>query len=216
MRLDLDSLRARLPLRDVAWFDSTPSTMIEAARLAGAGCRTGTVVVAEEQSAGQGRHGRNWHSERGTGLYVTIVLRPGLEPGQLRTLTLAIGLAVQEAIHAATGVPCDLRWPNDLLAGGKKCAGILVQNTESAVLAGVGINVNQTAFPPDLSAAATSLRLVSGDDHSREDLLVALLASVDRYCELLEKQGGEAVLRRYAEKGQRHNAKRGGGNATGS
>ena len=215
MRLDLDSLRARLPLRDVVWFDRTPSTMIEAARLAGAGCRTGTVVVAEEQSAGRGRHGRSWHSERGTGLYVSVVLRPGLDPGGLRTLTLAIGLAVGEAIHAATSIQCDLRWPNDVLAGGKKCAGILVQSTESVVIAGIGINVNQTAFPTDL-AAATSLRLVSGVDHSREDLLVALLASVDRYGELLEKQGGEAVLRRYAERAQRHNAKRGGGHATGS
>jgi len=203
MPLDAGSIRARLPGREIVWLDTTASTMTEAACLAAAGCRPGAAVVAEEQTAGQGRHGRSWHSERETGLYVSIVLRPRLEPDSLPVLTLALGLAVQEAIASATDISCNLRWPNDVLAGGKKCAGVLCQTADSAVIAGIGINVNQLAFPPELSALATSLRMVSGRPHSREDLLVELALSVDNYSKLLVEQGADHVLRVYAERARR-------------
>jgi BirA family biotin operon repressor/biotin-[acetyl-CoA-carboxylase] ligase len=203
MPLDAGSIRVRLPGREIVWLDTTASTMTEAARLAAAGCRPGAAVVAEEQTAGQGRHGRSWHSERETGLYVSIVLRPRLEPDSLPVLTLALGLAVQEAIASATDISCNLRWPNDVLAGGKKCAGVLCQTADSAVIAGIGINVNQMAFPPELSALATSLRMVSGRPHSREDLLVELALSVDNYSKLLVEQGADHVLRVYAERARR-------------
>jgi BirA family biotin operon repressor/biotin-[acetyl-CoA-carboxylase] ligase len=203
MPLDVDSLRVRLPRRGIVWLDTAATTMTEAARLAVAGCPAGTFVVAEEQTAGLGRHGRGWQSERETGLYVSIVLRPSLEPDSLPVLTLALGLAVQEAIASATGILCDLRWPNDVLAGGKKCAGILCQTADSAVVAGIGINVNQQAFPPELAASATSLRMISGGPHSREDLLVELARSVDSYANLLVEQGADRVLRLYAERARR-------------
>jgi BirA family biotin operon repressor/biotin-[acetyl-CoA-carboxylase] ligase len=180
MLFDADLVRARVPERDIVWLESTASTMTVAARLAAAGCAPGTVVVAEEQTAGQGRHGRRWHSEKGAGLYVSIVLGKGLPPDSLQSLTLALGLAAREAILLTTGVSCELKWPNDLLVGGRKCAGILVQRTAAAAIAGIGVNVNQTAFPPELEGSATSLRMVAGEVHSREGLLVRLLESVDK------------------------------------
>jgi BirA family biotin operon repressor/biotin-[acetyl-CoA-carboxylase] ligase len=93
---------------------------------------------------------------------------------------LAIGLAAREAIHQATGLACDLKWPNDLLLRGRKCAGILVVRTASAVIAGIGVNVNQSSFPAELAASATSLRMESGVEYCREDLLVYLLAALEK------------------------------------
>jgi BirA family biotin operon repressor/biotin-[acetyl-CoA-carboxylase] ligase len=200
MPLDAGLLRSRLPGRELVYLETTPSTMTEAARLAAAGRPAGAMVVAEQQTAAQGRQGRSWHSEAETGLYVSIVLRPGLGSGPLATLTLALGLAVQEAIAASTGVRCALKWPNDVLAGGKKCAGILCTAAGSAVIAGVGVNVNHDCFPPELADSATSLKMVSGRPHSREDLLVELASSVDRYCRLLVEQGPDRVMRLYTER----------------
>ena len=180
MPFDAELVRARVPDRHLVWLESTESTMTVAARLAAEGCAPGTVVVAEEQTAGQGRHGRRWHSEKGAGLYVSIVLGRELPPESLQSLTLALGLATREAILLATGLACELKWPNDLLIGGRKCAGILVQKTALAVIAGIGVNVNQTGFPPELEESATSLRMVAGQVHSREGLLVRLLESVDK------------------------------------
>jgi BirA family biotin operon repressor/biotin-[acetyl-CoA-carboxylase] ligase len=153
--------------------------MAEAARLAAEGAPHGTVVGADEQTAGQGRMGRRWHSEAGSGLYVSIVLRPK----DAGALTLALGLAVRDAIQAAAGVTCDLRWPNDVLIDEKKCAGILVNFESGAHIAGIGINVNHASFPPELAELATSLRIATGRAHSRELLLAALLEAVDRWLE---------------------------------
>ena len=114
-------------------------------------------------------------------------------------VTLALGLAVTEAILGATGIPCDLRWPNDVMAAGKKCAGILVQLYDDAVIAGIGINVNQTAFPEELKPLATSLRIVSGKEQSRDRLLDHLLDSIDSYLETLAVDGKDAILRMFSE-----------------
>jgi BirA family biotin operon repressor/biotin-[acetyl-CoA-carboxylase] ligase len=105
-----------------------------------------------------------------------------LEPAP--ALTLAIGLATVEAIAEATGIACDLRWPNDVMLDGKKCAGILVQLVDGKAIAGIGINVNHTEFPPDLAAEATSLRIVSGRAFSREAILTSLLPAIERYAAL--------------------------------
>lgn len=198
MPLAIDKVRARLPGREILWLETTASTMTDAARLAPAGCASGTVVVAEEQTAGQGRFGRAWHSERGAGLYPSIVLRLPLAADSVPVLTLALGLATAEAIARATDLACDLRWPNDVLLEGKKCAGILVQAAGDAFIAGIGINVNQTAFPPEIAASATSLRLVSGREHCREDLLERLLRSVDSFVKMLLEGGPEPILRMFS------------------
>jgi BirA family biotin operon repressor/biotin-[acetyl-CoA-carboxylase] ligase len=199
MPLDLALLRSQLPGRRVDWHASIGSTMTEASRLAANGAPSGTIVGAEEQTAGQGRHGRVWHSEPGSGLYVSIILRRRFTPVTLPVVTLALGLAAMEAILKATGLACDLRWPNDVLINGKKCAGILTVLESSAIIAGVGINVNHSSFPEELSAIATSLRVASGETQSRERLLMELLASVDSYCDLLETHGREAVIEAFAQ-----------------
>jgi BirA family biotin operon repressor/biotin-[acetyl-CoA-carboxylase] ligase len=199
MPLDLARLRARLPGRRIVWFETAGSTMTEAARLAAGGSPSGTVIVAEEQLAGQGRHGRSWISERESGLYLSLILRPSLPQDSVPVLALALALAAQDAIANATGILCDLRWPNDVIAEGRKCGGILVQLHDGVFVAGIGINVNQTSFPPELSAVATSLRLVSGRSHSREDLLANLVEAVDDFCRTLSEDGKDELLRLYAE-----------------
>jgi BirA family biotin operon repressor/biotin-[acetyl-CoA-carboxylase] ligase len=178
MRLDADWVRRQFPGREIHWFDTIGSTMTEAARLAAAGAPEGTVVGADEQTGGVGRHGHSWHSEPGSGLYVSIVLRRALA---LPNLTLALGLAAADAITGTTGIECDLRWPNDLLIGPRKCTGILAQLEDTAVVAGIGINVNHDAFPEDIAPLATSLRLASGQVYAREPLLLALLRAIDRW-----------------------------------
>jgi BirA family transcriptional regulator, biotin operon repressor / biotin---[acetyl-CoA-carboxylase] ligase len=202
MDFDLAWLRSQLPDRRIEWHSAIGSTMTEAGRLAAMGAAAGTVVGAEEQTAGQGRHGRSWHSEPGSGLYVSIILRRKFSPATLSVVTLALGLAAREAILKAADLPCDLRWPNDVLIQSKKCAGILTRfessSHSSAIIAGIGINVNHSSFPEELSSIATSLRLASGRCQSRERLLVELLASVDNYCDLLETQGREPVIETFA------------------
>jgi BirA family biotin operon repressor/biotin-[acetyl-CoA-carboxylase] ligase len=195
---DLDSVRSRFPGRRIDWHRTIASTMTEASRLAAQGCDFGTVVGAEEQTAGQGRYGRVWHSEAGAGLYVSIVLHKPACPSVVPMVTLALGLATVEAILKISDLACDLRWPNDLLLQSKKCGGILTQLEGSAIIAGIGINVNHTAFPPELSQLATSLRIASGRVQSRERLLAELLPSIDNFCGLLEAEGREPIVRMFS------------------
>ena len=178
---DADSVRARLPDRRLDWFESLDSTMIEARRA----IVPGRVVGAEEQTAGMGRHGRKWISDAGAGLYVSMIL--AAKP--VAVIMLSLGLATRQAIGCG-----DIRWPNDVLLNGKKCAGVLAQLEGDTIIAGIGINVSQAEFPADLETPATSLRL-EGMQTSREDLLVALIDGVDRYTRLRSDE----VLRQFTE-----------------
>lgn len=161
--------------RPIYWHKSIGSTMVEAARLAAEGCPSGTVVGADEQTAGQGRFGRHWHSAPGDGLYVSFIVRVSHLPAR----TLAAGLAARAAIHETAGIECDLRWPNDLLSRGRKLAGILVNAEPTALVIGIGINLNHQSFPPDLAPIATSLAIECGHPVNRDNLLQALAAEVD-------------------------------------
>lgn len=199
MPFDADHVRALVPGRRILWYPAIDSTMHVAARLAAQGCASRTVVGADEQTAGVGRFGRSWHSEADAGLYFSIVLRLPVPGESLPVVTLALGLAVQEAIAQETGLAADLRWPNDVLLHGKKCCGILTQFNDTAVVAGIGINVNHTSFPDRIAAASISLRMASGREHSRENLLVAVLGSIDGCCHVLVEQGREAILRMFAQ-----------------
>src|SRR5215469_16336241 len=185
-----------LPGRCVEWFQSVYSTMIRAAELAREGCPHGAIVGADEQTAGVGRQGRSWHSKKGEGLYVSIVLRLPVEARALPVVMLALGLAAQEAIVQAASLAPDLRWPNDVLIHGRKCAGVLAQLEGDAIIAGIGINVSQIGFPPGLATPATSL-LVEGARVSREELLAALAGAVDRLCATLLEEGPHAILRMF-------------------
>jgi len=181
------------------------STNTAAMAAAGDGAPEGSVFLAEEQTAGRGRGANSWQSPQSTGIYCSVILRPALPPSEVLVLSLAAGLAVQSAIQQVDSrVTADLKWPNDLLIGGKKVCGILTEmNAEATrvryIVVGIGINVNQASFPKDLPA--TSLRLVTGGESSRVDLAAALLKSLHReYRQLLEDPGArESILRRFAE-----------------
>jgi len=142
--------------------------MKDAAALVQEGAPHGSLVVADEQTAGIGRHGHSWHSGPDGGLYMSMVLRVA-NPGP--ALTMALGLAVQQAVDAVAEVATDLRWPNDVLLNERKLAGIMVQNAGEALIAGIGVNVNQAVFPEDLRAIATSLRVETGREYEKEILL---------------------------------------------
>ena len=145
---------------------------------------------------GHRRHGHSWHSNADAGLYVSIVLRLPMGANALPVVMLALGLAAQEAIAKTSGIAADLRWPNDVMIGGKKCAGILAQLEDGAIVAGIGINVNHEEFPEEIAPLATSLRL-AGAYVEREDLLVALLRAIDDACEMLIAQGTPAILEAF-------------------
>lgn len=158
----------------------------------------GTVIVAEEQTAGQGRLGRSWHSQKGTGLYFSVIVAPPRPNEPQPAVTLAFGLAVQEAIQEVTGLTPDLRWPNDVLIGDRKCAGILVEWQAGKVIAGIGVNVNQTQFPDDIARIATSLRITTGREWSKDELLNSTLGAIATYLSVLRDQGTDAILRLFA------------------
>lgn len=184
LRFDLEGVRARLPGHRVDWLERTPSTMLEAKSPP----IPGRIVVAGEQTSGLGRHGRSWHSPAGQGLYVSAVLPHAPSP----VVMLALGLATREAIRQTTALAPDLRWPNDVLLNSRKCAGVLAQLEGEAIIAGIGINVSQTEFPDNLDA--TSL-LLEGVGATREELLVALILSIDAHLQL---PAGE-ILRRFTQ-----------------
>jgi BirA family biotin operon repressor/biotin-[acetyl-CoA-carboxylase] ligase len=199
MLLNIKQVRSHFPNRELHHFETIDTTMREAASLAAAGAAPGTTVIAEEQTAGQGRHGHTWNSEKSLGLYLSILLRP--KQAAAPTLTMALGLATAEAITAATTLPCDLRWPNDVMVNGKKVAGILAQLTESTAIAGIGINVNHDHFPAELAQEATSLRQeLGGQEQSRERILLELLPAVDRYAALLASRGPDPILELFSNR----------------
>ena len=162
--------------------DSTNTDAMDAAR---GGAPHGSVYLADEQLAGRGRGDHAWHSAAGEGLYVSVLLRPQIPIAMLPLLPLVAGLAAAEAIRAVSGLKVDLRWPNDLLIGPRKAAGILVEahsegNAVGFAVVGIGINVHQRGFAPDLNTAATSLDLEAGRRIPRQPLLVSLLKSLER------------------------------------
>jgi BirA family biotin operon repressor/biotin-[acetyl-CoA-carboxylase] ligase len=145
----------------------------------------GEVFLAEEQTAGRGRGNHKWHSERGTGIYCSVILRPQITPADALWLSLMAAVATQDAVREITGQSCDIRWPNDLLLTDKKFCGILTELSSEATrvrhaIVGIGINVNQQSFPEELAELATSLHLETGKKWSRIELTAALLKSLDR------------------------------------
>ena len=201
-----DILRKRLKSslfgKRVFHFFQTDSTNRVAMELGYAGEPEGTVVMAEAQTAGRGRSGRSWHSERGTGLYFTVLLRPRLSPAQAPLLTMLAGVSAQAAIQAQTGLLPELKWPNDLLLNGKKIGGILTEmhaepSAVRFVIVGIGINVNQEKFPAELSVIATSLRKESGRMSYRLELLARLLAQFENDYNRFLREGSGFVVERF-------------------
>jgi len=171
--------------------DQTESTNLLASRaaaLAGQNQETaseGEVFLAEEQTAGRGRGNHRWHSEPGTGIYCSVILRPHIRASDALWLSLIAAVASQDAVREVTGHAADIRWPNDLLINDRKFCGILTElSTEGTrvrhAIVGIGINVNQNSFPEELAGLATSLRMETGKQWSRTELVAALLKSLDR------------------------------------
>ena len=166
---------------DVRWLASTPSTMDVASKLAHEGAKHGVVIVADEQTSGRGRRGTTWVSPPLAGLYFSFVARP--DNPALSLITLAAGVAVRDGVQAATGLAADLKWPNDLIVGPRKLAGILAEgisigSPDQAVIVGVGVNVQPAAYPPDVAARAVSLEGELGRSIDRGRLLSEILIAL--------------------------------------
>ena len=190
--------------RTIVHHDVVGSTNDIARQLARQGAPEGTVVVAEAQTAGRGRLGRGWQAAPGTGLLLSVVLRPTLAAQRLAWLPVLAGVAAARAIGRASGLHCGLKWPNDLLLDGRKVAGILVEMHSEAdrahlVVVGIGINVNQTAaeLTGKLARSATSLALAAGRPVGRVALAQALLEELEEGYRLLLAGGWPIIRERW-------------------
>lgn len=197
-------LRHTIFAKHIYHFFRIDSTNRVALQLGHQGAPHGTVVLAEEQTAGRGRAGRLWHSERASGIYMTVLLRPEISPTDAPLLTLLAGLAARDAIQEQTGIAPDLRWPNDLLLNGKKIGGILTEMHAEPerirfVIIGIGLNVNHQRMPEKLADIATSVRIESGRCHSRLELAVKLLRKLENDYNRFLSDGPNAILDRFAE-----------------
>ena len=202
----IDAARVRSPIAlDVRYQDSTSSTMDLARAAVAAGVSEGYAVVAGEQTAGRGRRGRVWQSPPGAGLYCSMVFRPRPDAAGQRAqslMTLAAGVAARRAIATATALWPDLKWPNDVLVGRRKLAGILAEGhnlggDDAAVVIGVGVNVLQAVLDPVVDARATSLEAELGRSVSRGAVLEQLLVALaDVYVQLVRGES-DAILREW-------------------
>ena len=178
----------------VHWLESTASTNDVAARLAESGAVEGTTVVAEMQTAGRGRHGHVWFSPRGAGLYASIVVRPkgtlSVNGNPAALLTLASGVAIAEAVRTVTGLPAQIKWPNDVLIGRRKLAGILAETAVQGgvlqfIVLGFGVNLQPAAYPAELASRVTSIEAETTNPSDRAVLFAEILAALgERFADL--------------------------------
>ncbi len=184
--------------QNIRFCEQVDSTNNEARRLADQGAPHGTLVVAELQTAGKGRRGRFWTSPKGSGIWMSLILRPDFAPEQASMLTLVAAMAVETGIRKITGQDCRIKWPNDIVLDGKKICGILTEmSTEEDcirhVVVGIGINVNILEFPEEIGKTATSLALKSGKEIRRAPLVNAVMQAWEdyygRYRETLDMSG---------------------------
>ncbi len=190
--------------RKIVHYFKAGSTNAIAMELGDKGEPHGTVVIAEQQTAGRGRAGRSWLSEKSAGITCSVLLRPPIAPAQARLLTIVAGLAARDAAAEELDRVPDIRWPNDLLVDGKKLCGILTEmhaepDRVCFAVVGIGMNVNQSKMPPAIADIATSLRIETGKVHSRIEILIRLLRHLDRYYNEFLEKGPEPILRRFSE-----------------
>lgn len=164
----------------IFYFKETDSTNNQAKSLAAAGAEHGALVLADRQTAGKGRLGRSWTSPAGTGIFMSLILRPEFKPEHASMLTLVAALAAAGAVQEITGLAAGIKWPNDLVVNKKKVTGILTEMSAEVgqihyIVVGVGINVNMTQFPEEIRETATSLCLETGQSADRAALIAAFL-----------------------------------------
>ena len=203
--LILPLMQESCPWQDsLLWFDSIDSTNTRAKELAAQGAPHGTVLIADHQAGGRGRRGRSFHSPAGTGIYMSVILRPNCEPQKLMHLTCAAAVAMCDAVEEACGIRPGIKWTNDLICGSRKLAGILTElglsaaGTVDYAIIGIGINCCQEEadFPEEIRSIAGSLRSVTGKEIPREQVTAAMLDALYRMDrELLTNR--EEILNRY-------------------
>lgn len=191
----------------VVWYDTVSSTNDVADSLATGGAAHGTVVAADHQLTGRGRIGRSWHSPPGAGLYVSVVLKPAsfVGPAERGTasaascVTLTAGVALADALRAATGLPAAIKWPNDLVVGPRKVCGILAEGAATGetlryVVLGFGVNVLTAAYPPEIADRATSIEAELGRPVDRGAVFAESLACLAERLREISAGGFDAVL----------------------
>ena len=192
-------LKTKTMGQTIYFYEETDTTNNRARELALEGAPEGTLVVAEKQTAGRGRRGKVWESPLGTGIWMSLVLRPQIAPTEASVLTLLCGLATAEAIEAKTGLSAGIKWPNDILINGKKAVGILTEmdcemSEVHFVIPGIGINVNTASFPPEIAEIATSLYLECGKTVSRRRLVHKVLERLEEHYETFLRTGSFAAM----------------------
>ncbi|WP_221565165.1 biotin--[acetyl-CoA-carboxylase] ligase [Alkalihalobacillus sp. TS-13] len=181
---------------EIHYEESVASTQEIAHQHALKGAHEGSIVIADEQTSGRGRLGRAWHSPKGSGVWMSVILRPKIPPQKTPQLTLLAAVSVVQGIEEVTGVDAQIKWPNDILIDGKKVVGILTElqaeaDRVNSVIIGIGINVNtpQDAFPDDIAAIATSLKIASGKEVERAYLVRAILEKMEKLYHLYLDHG---------------------------
>ncbi|WP_456274253.1 biotin--[acetyl-CoA-carboxylase] ligase [Bacillus sp. AK031] len=189
-------LRTRAVGRTIEYVESAPSTQKIAHALAQEGAKEGTAVIADEQTEGRGRLLRSWHSPKGTGIWMSIILKPQLPPQKAPQFTLIAAVAVVQAIEEVAGLSPEIKWPNDILLHGRKVTGILTELQAEAdkinsIIIGIGMNVNQETedFPEELQTIATSLAMEKGEKISRAKLIQKVMEKLEMYYDLYMEKG---------------------------
>jgi BirA family biotin operon repressor/biotin-[acetyl-CoA-carboxylase] ligase len=180
-------------------YERIDSTNTEALDQARRGADEGLCIVAREQTAGRGRHGRTWVSEKDTGLYFSLILRPELDMDLLPLITLMAAVAVHDALEKMFHIECDIKWVNDIHVNQKKICGILAETTETekgqAVVVGIGINFKSSNFPPELASTVTAIETEAGAPASIENFLPVLTAFLEKFCDVLYAIDGPRKIR---------------------
>lgn len=179
-------------------FDTLESTNTEAINQAKRGANEGLCVVAARQTAGRGRHGRTWISEKGAGLYFSIVLRPVIETRFFPLITLMAAIAVADMLENLYALKPDIKWANDIHIREKKICGILAEMTETdkgtAVIVGIGINLKSSNFPAEIARSATSIEEETGKQTNTEEILSSLTLFLNYFYEILQSDDGAAKI----------------------
>ena len=190
--------------QELVYFDSIDSTNTKAKELAEEGYPNGTLVVADYQRAGKGRRGRTWESPSGTGIFMTLMLKPDINPNNASMLTLVAALAVAKAISDITGEQALIKWPNDIVINGKKICGILTEMSAqfdyiNHIVIGIGINVHNKDFPEEIKETASSLMIESGGQHFRRaEIIEKIMEYFEEYYEIyLETEDLSALVKEY-------------------
>lgn len=192
--------------KEVLYFDTIDSTNTKAQELAEKGYPSGTLVVADKQESGKGRRGRSWVSPSGTGIFMTLMIKPDINPNNASMLTLVAALAVAKAITSVTGEKAMIKWPNDIVVNGKKVCGILTEmNAQfdyiNHIVVGIGINVHNESFPEEISQMASSLMIEAGGKRfHRAQIIAETMSYFEQYYDtFLKTQDLSALVREYDE-----------------